>query len=409
MNRLRCDVLVAGGGTAGLGAAVAAARAGAETLLVERRSGLGGMAFSALVHTMCGLYTLRSDEAAPLEFANPGLPREVAERLLACGGARSPVRMGRLDVLPHRPAALAFVADQLVAETRGLRVLLHTEITAMEKREPDSLAGARAFCRGEFLEVEARAVVDCTGDAEAAALAGAAFETAPAAGLQRPAWIFGVCGVAPGALAGNARLALAHAVASAVSDGRLPAEALGTAFREGVSSGEGWGTIDLQADPYDPCSPECLTRLETLGRRTAFALLEFLKTSVPGFENSHPGPMPAQAGIRESRRIVGRAQLTGDDILQGRANSDPAAFAAWPLELRETAKGPKFLFPEENRSAAIPLGCLRARDFENLFMAGRCLSATHEAQASIRVTGTCLATGEAAGKAAAHFAASAAL
>lgn len=409
MTRLSCDVLVAGGGTAGIGAAVASARGGAKTLLVERRSGLGGMAFSALVHTMCGLYKLRSDGSEPLEYSNPGLPREFAERLLACGGARPPVRMGRLDVLPHRPAALAFVADQLAAETPGLEILLHSEITAVERRGADVLAGVQLFCRGGFYEVEAGVVVDCTGDAEAAALAGAAFETAPAASLQRPAWIFGICGVAPGAVSGDARLVLAHAVSSAVSRGQLPAETLGTAFREGIAPTEAWGTIDLQADPYDPCSPGCLTRLETLGRRTAFAMLEFLKASVPGFENSHPGPMPAQAGIRESRRIVGRSQLTEDDILQGRACGHPAAFAAWPLELRETARGPKFRFPVENRSAAIPHGCLRARDFKNLFMAGRCLSATHEAQASIRVTATCLATGEAAGKAAAHFAASGAL
>jgi hypothetical protein len=406
LKRLACDVLVCGGGTAGLAAAVASARAGARTLLVERRSGLGGMAFSALVHTMCGLYSLRSDESEPLDYANPGLPREFAERLLACGGAKPPVRMGRLDVLPHRPAALAFAADRLAAETPGLEVRLHSGIVSVEKRGADLLAGARIFCRGKLFEVEANALVDCTGDAEVAVLAGAACESAPSEKLQRPAWIFGIHGVAPGAVTGEARLALAHAVASAVSGGRLPAEALGTAFREGITPAEAWATIDLQADPYDPCSPECLSRIEAIGRRTAFAVLDFLKTSVPGFENSHPGPMPAQAGIRESRRIVGRAQLAEDDILLGRSCDDPAAFSAWPLEFRETAKGPKFRFPEENRSAAIPPGCLRARDLTNLFMAGRCLSATHGAQAAIRVTGTCMATGEAAGKAAAHFAAS---
>lgn len=406
MKKEDYDVLVAGGGTAGIGAAIAAARAGAKTLLVERRSGLGGMAFSAQVHTMCGLYKLRNDESEPLEFANPGLPREFAERLLISGAARPPVRMGRLDVLPHRPAALALVAEQLAGETRGLEILLHTEITAVEKRGQDSLAGVRLFCRGNFRELEAKALVDCTGDAEMAALAGAAFESAPPDRLQRPAWIFGIVGMTPGAVSGDTRLAIAHAISSAVSEGRLPVEALGAAFREGMSPNEAWGTIDLQADPYDPCSPECLSRLESLGRRTSFALWDFLKKSVPGFENSEPGPMPAQTGIRESRRIVGLHQLTEEDILTGRDHAEAAAYAAWPLELRETAKGPKFRFAENNRPAAIPHGCLRARDFENLFMAGRCISTTHGAQASIRVTGTCMATGEAAGKAAAHFAAS---
>ncbi len=397
------DVVVAGGGTAGIGAAIASARAGARTLLVERHGGLGGMAFAALVHTMCGLYRLREDVSEPLEFSNPGLPREFAERLLAMGGAKPAVRMGRLDVLPHRPAALAHLADWMTTETPGLEVCLHTEIVAVHKSADSSIGGLRLHCRGSISEVEARAVVDCTGDAEIAAMAGAAFETAPAAHLQRPAWIFGIGGVSPGTVTGDARLRLAHAIASAVASGKLPAEALGVAFREGMTATEVWATIDLQADPFDPCAPECLGRVEKTGRATAFAVLDFLQRDLEGFEDAFLATTPARAGIRESRRIVGLEMLTEEDILAGKDTPGAVAYASWPLEFRENAKGPKFRFPENNRSAAIPLGCLHARDFTNLFMAGRCLSATHGAQASIRVTGTCMATGEAAGKAAAQI------
>lgn len=403
MNKISVDVLVAGGGTAGIAAAIAAARGGAKTLLVERHGGLGGMAFAALVHTLCGLYLLRDDESGQLEFSNPGLPQEFAERLLASGGANPPVRMGRLDVLPHRPAALARLAGEMTSETPGLEVFLGTRISAVHKSSDTSLGSVRLVGEGGVREIEARSFVDCTGDAVVAEMAGAAFETASSHTLQRPAWIFGISGVAPGSLSGEARLRIAHGIASAVASGNLPATALGAAFREGMSPSEAWATVDLQADPYDPCSRECLVRVENTGRATAQALIEFLKGNIEGFESASIGPEPLQPGIRESRRIIGLEQLTEKDILSGRDHPDAVARASWPLELRENSRGPKFRFPENNLPAGIPSGCLRARDFTNLFMAGRCLSATHGAQASIRVTGTCLATGEAAGKAAARI------
>jgi hypothetical protein len=402
MNASTADVVVVGGGTAGIAAAVSAARMGASTVLVERRGSLGGMASSALVHTLCGLYRLRDDESDAVEFSNGGFPKEFAERLVSTGGARGPVRMGKLDVLLHRPAALAYLADQIIAETPNLTVMLHSELAGIEVtgRHVTTL---QIHCRGTRMEIAARAVIDTSGDAEAAALAGADFEHAPAARLQRPAYIFGMGGIASGALAGEARLRLAHAISSAVSSGVLERDALGVSFREGMTSNEAWATLDLQADPFDPCSPECLSRIEAMGRRMAFSIVGFLRENAAGFQQAFISTTPAQAGIRESRRVCGRATLSAEDILAGRACDNAVAFASWPLELRENATGPRFRFPDGNRSAGIPLGCLQSRSIENLFVAGRCISCTHEAQASIRVTGTCMATGEAAGVAAAHY------
>ena len=398
----KIDTLVVGGGTAGIAAAVSAARTGAKTLLVERRSALGGMASNALVHTLCGLYLLRDDESRPLAYSNEGFPREFAESLIAAGGASAPVRMGKLDVLPHRPVALAAVADDITRRTSNLTVFLHTDLTGIESAS-GQIQAARLHSRGSVFEVEVKSLIDASGDAEAAALAGADFECAPPDRLQRPAYIFGIGGADESALEGDARLKLAHHLSGAVTSGYLPPEALGVAFRYGMSQSEIWATLDLQADPYDPCSPECLTRVESCGRRVAFEIIRFLRSHAPGFENSRITCTPAQAGIRESRRVLGLGCLTEDDILQGRTGKEPVAFACWPLELRENAKGPRFRFPVENRPTGISLDCLRSRTFENLFVAGRCISCTHEAQASIRVTGTCLATGEAAGKAAAAF------
>jgi len=105
--------------------------------------------------------------------------------------------------------------------------------------------------------------------------------------------------------------------------------------------------------------------------------------------------------VRESRRIVGRYRLESDDLEHGAQFADTVAFAAWPMELRETATGPRLRFPTGDEPCGIPLRALQARDYETLFMAGRCISCSHEVQASVRVIGTCLATGEAAGLAAA--------
>lgn len=398
----KTDVIVVGGGTAGIAAAVCAARHGAQTLLIERRGAFGGMASNALVHTLCGLYLLRDDDTHPLVYSNEGFPREFAERLIAAGGASSPARMGKLDVLPHDPIALAAVANDLTRRTPNLTVFLYTDLTRVETAA-GQIQAVHLRSQGSVMEVAVNSLIDASGDAEAVALAGADFEIAPTDRLQRPAYIFGIGGASENALADDARLKLAHLISSAVISEHLSSEALGVAFRHGMGKNEIWATLDLQADPYDPCSPECLLHVESCGLRVSLEIIRFLRLHAPGFQNAEITRTPAQAGIRESRRVSGVASLTGEDIIHGRLGENPVAFACWPLELRENAHGPRFRFPTENRPAGIALECLRSRTYENLFVAGRCISCTHEAQASIRVTGTCLATGEAAGKAAAAF------
>jgi len=131
-------------------------------------------------------------------------------------------------------------------------------------------------------------------------------------------------------------------------------------------------------------------------------LAEFLRREVPGFAQSFISTFPARVGVRESRRVVGEQRLESGDVESGAEFADAVALATWPMELRETARGPRLRFPHQNRPCQIPLGALRAHGRSNLFVAGRCISCSHEAQASIRVIGTCLATGEAAGLAAAR-------
>lgn len=395
-------VLVVGAGSAGIAAAISSARTGKETLLVERQGAPGGMASNALVHTLCGFFLLRNDTTEPLVYANEGFPREYVEYLLSSGAAGKPERLGRLDVIPQDPAALATATSAMLSRQAALKVFSNTTLVALES-SGGRITIAKIQSHGRTIEIPVDAVVDASGDGEAAALAGADYECAPAERLQRPAYIFGIQGARTDALDGDAKLNLAARITAAVQDGKLPNAALGGAFRYGMSRTKIWATIDLTIENYDPCSPQCIAGMQATGKDTAGAILDFLKSNMNGFEGAILAHEPVQLGIRESRRITGRAVLTGDDILQGRMVQNPAAISSWPLELRETAGGPRWRFPIENRSAGISLDVLRSKTFENLFLAGRCISCTHEAQAAIRVIGTCMATGEAAGKAAAYF------
>jgi len=389
------DVVVAGGGSAGLAAAVASARLGSRTLLIERNGLLGGMAGAALVHSICGLYKLPKGDEEPV-LVNEGFATEFARRLVTEGGATGPIRMGRVLVQLHRPVSFVQLCDAILRETPLLALRSQAEIVAADSETMTFV------CRGRAESVRARAVVDATGDAVIAALRGTACEVEPAARLQRPAYIFALGGVESGKLDDDSRLRLSRQIAHAVKVGTLPPAALGAHLRESAQPGEAFVTIDLAGGPdFDPLDSACLTRLETEGRDVAVRIADLLRREGEGFARSYIAAWPVRAGVRESRRVVGRYRLEAGDLERSAQFPDAVAFAAWPMELRETATGPKLRFPATEEPCGIPLRALRARDDDTLLVAGRCISCSHEAQASVRVIGTCLATGEAAGLAAA--------
>lgn len=394
----RFDVAVIGGGSAGLAAAITAARCGARTLLIERHGYLGGTGTASLVHTFCGLYLLRDSPGAVL--ANPGFCEEISDRMIQATGL-GPVRMGRLDVLPQHPVEFVTIADSMVAAEPLLETRLHSEVAGIRRTaeawriDLTGHGGARSHY--------ARCLVDASGDAVAASFLDLPFEMAPAASLQRPAYVFGLRGPSP--LDDNLRLKTAGLLVEGVRSGALPEDALGLAFRGSGRAGEVFGTLDLtgadHAAYYDPLDSTCLGALESRGREVAAAAVRWLASQDDAWRGSHISHWPVRAGIRESRRWIGEYVLTAEDVFHGRRFDDEIALATWPMEMRETAKGAKLRFPKDNLPAGIPLRCLKPAGTERLFVAGRCISADHEAQASIRVMGTCFATGEAAGRAAA--------
>ncbi len=399
-HRVSYDVVVVGGGAAGLAAAVAAAASGVRTALVERYGFLGGMATAGMVSTVCGLY--RTSASGPAELLNGGFAGTFAARLVRMPGCGPPLRRGRTVVLPYTPFAFACLADDVTTSVPHLDVYLHAYLVALEVGAA-GIELLRIATWERTVELTARAVVDTTGNAAVAHRAGAATGGVPLARRQLPSLVFVLQDVDTAAVRPGGRLAVLRALVAAEREGRLPKGASNLAFGPSPQPGEVVCKLTLSGIAEElPAGRDFLTLAEQEGRKRALAITELLKT-IPPFARAFLSHAAPQVGVRESRRVIGRYQLTREDVLSGRKFEDAVTRAGWPIELWEEGRmGAIYEYLEDGQTYDIPLRCLRARDVENLFMAGRCLSASHEALGSARVIGTCLATGEAAGTAAAR-------
>lgn len=395
----RFDVVVAGGGPAGLAAAISAAALGARTLLVERSHLLGGNAANAFVHTICGLYL--ADKPEP-QAAHPGFPARFAATLHAAGGAGEPEQAGRVWVLPTDPIRFAGVAERACDEAKNLvvkrsctvrNVHLGTEAAphVLELGSPDP---PPVFVRSDLL-------IDTTGDATAGALGGATTQSPSAAELQLPSFIFRLSGVETETLRGFGRLQLTHAVAGAVRTGDLPAGCESVLVRPGTQPGDAYVTLNLPRPtdtPYTPLDAERVSALEGIARDRAQRVAAFLRATRPAFANSRVATWPKRLGIRESRTLAGCETVTHEDVIRARRRDDEVALSTWPIELWQDHRRAHFEYPDG--ASSVPLGALVSRSHPRLGAAGRCLSATHEALGALRVIGTAFATGEALGVAA---------
>ncbi len=357
------DVTVIGAGSAGIAAALAAARAGASTILLESSNQLGGQGTHALVHTFCGLY--HNDRP---EYLNPGIPVEIAEAMLSRSGQSAPERMGKVYVLHQEPAIYADLLQSLCANEPNLEVYLHSPLETIS---------------GNYLingELHTRTIVDTTGNALVAQALGAPTQTSPKDQQQQPAQIAEVTNLKE-RLTPSDRLQIAALLVRAVKNEQLPQSALGTHLRNATTGNRAFLTLD--------------------GSKAISEIHTYLAAHHPAFAGSTCHPAKSQ-GQRESTRWRGTYTLTAADLLAARRFPDDIALASWPLETRYTTKGPKF--QHLPAPAGIPLRALTSPQFPGIFTAGRCLSADPGAHASIRVIGTALATGQAAGFHAAAFA-----
>lgn len=391
------DIVVVGGGPAGMAAARTAAEEGARVLLVERCGFLGGSLTASLVGTIGGLF-LRDGEN--IDYAVGGLARECAETLKERGQAFGPVPWEQTAVLPHVPWGLKKLYDEWAESTSGVELLLHACLSGVEV-EGKRVSALRVLARGGERRIKARAFVDASGDGDLAYMAGTPMEGSP---VQFSSMNFYMHNVNVGEALGAGLATLQTLIKEALETGEYDMPRSGGAVIPTMRPGEvivAMGRISLQGRPADCSDAEELTYAELEGRRQAVMLADFLRAKMPGFSEAYLADTPCRVGIRSTRRLVGRYVLTRGDVLEAADFPDGICRSAWPVELHAEGKATVLEFPPPGKSYAVPFRCLLPQGMENLLVAGRCLSATMEGQASARVSATCMAMGEAAGVAAA--------
>lgn len=388
------DVAVCGGGAAGVGAAVGAARAGARVALLEQAPFLGGAATRSGVLTYCGFWT----QADPPQAAVGGVGAEVVAALARLGGLSGPARTERTRVVIAliEPEAVKLVLDRLCAAA-GIDVILHARLAGAEC-DGDALRSAVAHDHGGPFALDAAAFVDASGEADLAHHAGAATRYGDAQGdVQNGTLAMRIGGIPRDADISRAVWAGAVRDAKARGAERMTKEQ-GLVARL-PHSGE---VIAFLADEaYDARDARSISAAERHAREQAWAYIEAIR-ALPGHERAYLVATGPSIGTRESRHVVARAQLSGASVLEAQVPDDTVALGAWPVE-RHPGPGLPSVWKRLRGDGAygIALDMLASATHRNLFAAGRVLDADADAFASARVMGTAFATGHAAGVAAA--------
>jgi hypothetical protein len=427
IGTLHYEVVVIGGGSAGIAASVAAARNGARTLLVDAGPMIGGELLSGI--------PLNAVLNARGEWVAGGVCRELLEECRALGGLIEPYFDWRSLWLTCVDPEIMKLAVMRLVRRAGVELLLYTFAEDVVV-EHGRVTGIVVLNKNRRTLVTADLFIDCSGDGDIAVMAGAPWEKGGTQGEFQPVTlIFRMVGVEPEPLLDFVRKHLDYvALGECLLEPRSKADCAELLYRQGIPSVffDGTGPFiggAIARGELHPCGilaicPVSLARREVSLNTTRIANLDatrtdalsgalpdlfdqvwtcarFLKTSVPGFENAHFSGIAPRIGIRETRRIMGEIVLTRDDVLAGRKRVDGICKGAHELDVHGAGTAHRREMIKDGGSYDIPYGCLLPRNTSNLLVAGRCLSATREAHGSARVMGTCMGMGQAAGTAAA--------
>lgn len=415
------NVLVVGGGPAGIGAAIGAAKAGADVVLVERFGFLGGNATAALVMPLMSFHTqnhpvehmdtvknLFPADHGPGEPVIAGALSEFLERLVQSGGAIAP-SLETGYVTPFDPEIFKMVALEIMDHYK-VKMLFHSFASGIFIA--DGTTGVVLETKSGPLVIVADTIVDCTGDGDIAASAGAKFATGREVDnlVQPMSLMFRMAEFQKIAFQNYVKdhpdqwkgvYGLWELIKKATHEGvlELPRENMlffGTPHSHELIVNSTRITKVLGTDVWD------ISYAEWEGRRQVKQIAAFLKKYVPGFEDSYVAQTGTTIGIRESRRIIGEYVLTAEDIMGARKFDDVIARCSYPIDVHNPAgKGTILRKLPTGEAYDIPLRCLIPKAVDNVLVAGRCISGDHVAHSSYRVMPAAMATGQAAGVSAA--------
>lgn len=405
------DVIVSGGGPAGLAAAISSARLGARTLLIEKNGWLGGMATSGLVHPFMPSY-------AGDKPINKGIFWEVVERMVALEAAVHPddTKMGtgetgfvvwpHAHVTPFDAEVLKWVIQDLVEEAK-VEVILHADVV-QALHEGNTANGVVIESKSGRMAFMAKVLVDATGDADLANFLGIGYQKGNVTdGSMQPATLFfRLAGVDRPKIdayikANPEERHFKSFAQQAIKDGKfIPSKHDILLF---YTPREGEVAINTtRVHGIDGTNVFDLTRAEFETRRQVRILVNFFREYVPGFEHCYITTTAQEIGIRETRRIIGEYMLNVEDVLDTHQFVDNIAQCAYMIDIHDRKSTQLFYTPvPDGKSYGIPFRCLIPQNMENILFAGRCISATQEAQGSLRVMPPSFSLGQAAGTAAA--------
>ncbi|HUV08878.1 MAG TPA: FAD-dependent oxidoreductase, partial [Spirochaetia bacterium] len=409
------DVLVVGGGPAGIAAALAAAKNGSKTLIVEQNGYLGGMATAGMVQPIMTAY----DREGETQIVK-GLFDEFVLEMEKMGGAIHPSKVhqpspyasyapfGHDHVTPFDPEIFKIVAFRMMRRY-GIVLKLHS-VFIQPLMNDKSVRGAIIFNKSGFEAVRSAVTVDCTGDADVCRKSGCrTVKGREKDGLMQPVSLFfRVRNVDEKKVDEYMRAhpypeykhGWADQVRKAKEAGELPSNKSRMFLVKTLIPGI-WACNASRLHNIDSTNADDLTRAQETLREQVLKLVGFFNKYIPGFEKVELLDMANSVGVRESCRIVGEHVLSLDDINNGTVFDDAVALGSFWIDIHGL-KGDDDVFAKPGKSwYQIPYRSLVPLEIDNLLAAGRCLSATHEAAASARVMTPCFATGQAAGTAAA--------